>query len=195
MKLVVLLHGYGASGSDLKGLSVPWAGEGRSFIAPNAPSYCAGMGPGYEWFSLNHWMPGSSFHPFSHRVEDSAVKLKASLKDELKARGLSWKDLVLMGFSQGAMMALAVGLSEPESCAGIMAYSGAYLVPVPPVSKPPVLLVHGGADMVVNVEAYYEAKGLLEEHSVPFTADLSPHGGHWIDPQGLAVGAEFLKKI
>mgnify|MGYP000432116708 CR=1 FL=1 len=195
MKLVALLHGYGASGSDLRGLTMPWAGMDRQFVTTNAPNPCAGMGPGYEWFSLDGWMPGTSFDPFVPRIGAAADALKVQLKAELAKKGLSWKDLVIMGFSQGAIMAFAVALSEPEACAGIMAYSGAYLTPIPPKCKPPVLLVHGGADMVVTSDAYYQAKMALEKAAVPLEDHFFPHCGHWIDPQGLAAGANFLHKL
>lgn len=195
MKLVALLHGYGSNAADLRGLAIPWRKESCDFVAIDAPVPVAGMGPGFEWFSLEGWMPGTPFTQFIHRVEDAAALLKPKIKAELQARGLSWKDLVLMGFSQGAIMAFAVGLSEPEQCAGIMAYSGAYLTPVPPESKPPVLLVHGGMDNVVSPDAYREAKKSLEDYNVPLTAKFLPSCGHWIDPAGLQAGVEFLKAL
>lgn len=195
MKLVVLLHGYGSNAADLHSLSMPWRGEGRDFISIDAPDLCAGCGPGFEWFSLEGWMPGTSFVQHVARVEKASAVLKEKMKAELQKRGLSWKDLVLMGFSQGSIMALSAGLSEPEQCAGIMAYSGAYLTPVPPESKPPVLLVHGGMDNVVAPDAYHEAKRLLEDYDVPLTAKFIPSGGHWIDPVGLQAGVEFLNSL
>lgn len=195
MKLVVLLHGYGSNADDLRGLAMPWRKDGFEFTALDAPDLVAGYGPGYQWFTLEGWMPGTPFTQFVHRVEDAAEVLKVKLKAELKRRGLSWKDLVLMGFSQGAIMALAVGLSEPEQCAGIMAYSGAYLTPLPPESHPPVLLVHGGMDAVVSPDAYHEARKLLEEYNVPLTAKFIPACGHWIDPAGLQAGSDFLNGL
>ena len=195
MKLIVLLHGYGASGTDLRGLFTPWRAEGREFISPNAPDLCAGMGPGYEWFGLDGWMPGTSFDKHIGRIERAAEKLKIQLQNEVAQRGLQWSDVVLMGFSQGAIMALAVGLSEPMPCAGIMAYSGAYLIPVPPESKSRVLLVHGGMDNVVAPDAYYDAKKLFEAYDVPNVSKLIPSCGHWIDPEGMQAGADFLKDV
>lgn len=195
MKLIALLHGYGASGSDLRGLSMPWAGQDRHFVTTNAPNLCAGMGPGYEWFSLDGWMPGTPFDPFVPRIGAAADALKVKLRKELDKKGLSWKDLVLMGFSQGAIMAFAVALSEPESCAGVMAYSGAYLTPIPPQCKPPVLLVHGGGDVVVTPDAYHKTRDALEGFGVQVDDHFLPHCGHWIDPQGLAAGANFLNSL
>ena len=195
MKHIVMLHGYGAAGADLLSLSSPWAGADRDFIAPNAPELCAGYGPGFEWFSLEGWMPGTAFTRFNDRIEKAAHGAKAWIKKDLAARGLSWKDLVLMGFSQGSIMAFAVGLSEPEACAGIMSYSGAYMMPFPPASKPPVLLVHGGSDMVVSPDSYRESKRMLESYDVPVTAEFIPHCGHWIDPAGLDAGKAFLDNL
>lgn len=195
MKLIVLLHGYGASGHDLQNLSVPWAGAGRSFTALNAPDLCAGMGPGYEWFTLNGWMPGTSFDAFTPRIVDAATQLKTRLKAELEKRALVWSDLILMGFSQGAIMSFAVGLSEETPCAGIMGYSGAYMVPDSPACKPPVLIVHGGSDMVVSPSAHHASVEKLEEHGIETMSVFVPSCGHWIDPVGLTAGGDFLRRI
>ncbi len=195
MKLVALLHGYGASGADLRSLSKPWETPDHMFIAPDAPDFCAGMGPGYEWFSLDGWIPGTSFDPFKRRVDYAAVMLKKRLEQELSQRGLEWKDLVIMGFSQGAIMAFAVGLNAPEPCAGIMAYSGKYLVPDAPKSKPPVLVVHGGVDVVVSPEAYHDTIKMLEARGIEHHAHFLPTCGHWIDMDGLNAGKAFLNSL
>ncbi len=195
MRLIALLHGYGANGTDLLSLAPHWQRDTDDvFIAPNAPDRTGGFGPGYEWFSLDGWMPGTPFTDHLPRIEAAEQQLKIKLKKELKDHGLSWKDLVLMGFSQGAIMALSVGLSEPEACAGIMAYSGAYLTPKPPLSKPDILLVHGNADMVVNPNSFYEAKMDLENYDMPLTAKMIDGCGHWIDPAGLKAGKAFLSR-
>src|SRR5690349_20548151 len=121
-KLVILLHGLGADGNDLIGLQQYW---GRlvpeaEFISPNAPYPCDMAGYGYQWFSVQDRSPPSVLAG----VRGSAPALDAYIDDELQKRGLDDKDAVLVGFSQGTMMALFVGLRRVRPLAGILGYSG-----------------------------------------------------------------------
>jgi phospholipase/carboxylesterase len=62
-------------------------------------------------------------------------------------------------------------------------------------SKPPVLLIHGEADTVVPSASLGEAEGALKQAGVPIQAMLRPGLAHGIDPQGLAEGGRFLKRV
>src|SRR4051794_33134777 len=107
-KLVVLLHGLGADGTDLIGIAPYWARlvPSAEFVAPNAPFPCD-MGPyGYQWFSLQD----RSMESILAGVRAAAPFVEAFIDDLLAARGLAEKDLALVGFSQGTMMSLYVGL-------------------------------------------------------------------------------------
>ncbi len=74
-------------------------------------------------------------------------------------------DLALIGFSQGTMMALHVGLRRAKPVAAIVGYSGMLVAPellgAEVKSKPPVLLVHGMADPVLPFSAMGEAETAL----------------------------------
>ncbi|HZD26319.1 MAG TPA: alpha/beta fold hydrolase, partial [Alphaproteobacteria bacterium] len=147
-QLVVLLHGYGADGNDLIGLA-PYLARllpHAYFVAPNAPEPC-GMAPtGYQWF------PIGSFDEAERRrgVEAAAPLLDSFLDRELQRHGLDERSLALVGFSQGTMMSLHVGLRRPRPVAGIVGFSGALVAPErlaeEVTAAPPILLVHGDAD-------------------------------------------------
>src|SRR6478752_1078294 len=116
--LVILLHGLGADGNDLIGLQQYW---GRlvpeaEFVSPNAPFPCDMAGYGYQWFSVQDRSPPS--------VRAAAPTLDAYIDEELQKRGLSESEAALVGFSQGTMMALFVGLRRAKPLAGILGYSG-----------------------------------------------------------------------
>ena len=195
-RLVILLHGLGADGNDLIGLQQYW---GRlvpeaEFISPNAPFPCDMAGYGYQWFSVQDRSPPSVLAG----VRSSAPALDAYIDDELQKRGLDDKDAVLVGFSQGTMMALFVGLRRARPLAGIIGYSGrliaADLLPGELRSRPPVLLVHGDQDELIPVQALMHAAQSLASLEVPVEWHISPGIGHGIDPEGLRHGGEFLAR-
>lgn len=191
-KLVIVLHGLGADGQDLLGLGQEWAPllPHVKFISPDAPFDCDMAPYGYQWFSLQDRDP----HAIQQGIEAVAPKLNAFIDEQLKAHGLNEGDLVLSGFSQGAMMSLYVGLRR--KLAGILAYSGGLFgFEAAACQKIPVCLVHGDADMVVPVQAFDAAKETLEQAGfTPETHRLTGLG-HGIDARGLTLGSQFIKKV
>jgi phospholipase/carboxylesterase len=196
-RLVILLHGLGADGNDLIGLAPVLAQvlPETEFLAPNAPFPCD-MGPfGYQWFSLQD----RSTATMLAGVRAAAPILDAYIDDALAQRGLAEPDLALLGFSQGTMMSLYVGLRRGRAVAGILGYSGALIGGDNLVrearSKPRVLLVHGDADPVVPFPALGLAEGGLEAAGVPVETVTCPGLAHGIDEQGLRAGARFLHEV
>jgi len=89
-------------------------------------------------------------------VAAAQPELDRFLDAELARYRLTADRLVLVGFSQGTMMALHVGLRRAVAPAGIVAYSGLLAGPdhlAETKARPPVLLVHGEADEMIPVEA------------------------------------------
>ncbi|MEZ5757958.1 MAG: dienelactone hydrolase family protein [Emcibacteraceae bacterium] len=196
-KLVILCHGYGSNGDDLIGL-VPHlrhAMPNAVYISPNAPELCYGAPNGYQWFALSTLS----------REERLVGTLKATpildhfIDQELKRYGLENKDLVLIGFSQGTMMALHVGLRRKSDIAGIIGFSGAMTLPEnwknEITSKPPVVLIHGDMDNVVPVEMMHQAFIALKDVGINVESHVSPGIMHSIGPDGLQKALEFLAKL
>lgn len=195
--MVLFLHGYGANAQDLIGLGFEWQAlmPDTVFISPNAPQPCD-MNPfnGFQWFPLTMRDPGE----FWRGVNDAAPVLNQFIDRELEKYGLDESSLALVGFSQGTMMALHVGLRREKSLSGIVGYSGRLAGPEHLMSeikqKAPVLLVHGDSDDVIPVAALDEAKTALQENSVSVQTHISQGVGHGIDQDGLRLGADFLVK-
>ncbi len=122
-RLVILLHGLGADGDDLIGLGRVWAPSlpDALFLSPNAPFPCDLSPYGYQWFSVED----RSEERTLAGVRAAAPFLDAFIDEALEENGLSAGDLALVGFSQGTMMALYVGLSVGIGFLG--AFFGAYL--------------------------------------------------------------------
>ncbi len=195
--LVVLLHGLGADGNDLISLAPYWAPllPETEFLSPHAPFPCDMAPYGYQWFSFQQRTPEAVLAG----VRAAAPFLDGFLDEVLAARGLDESRLALVGFSQGTMMSLHVGLRRAKAVAGIVGYSGRLIgediIAEELRSKPPVLLMHGTADEIVPFESLALAETELQGLGVPVTTVRRPGLGHSIDEIELAKGGEFLKSV
>lgn len=195
-QLVVLLHGYGSNGEDLIGLA-PFFAQAlpeAEFLSPNAPFPCELSPLGFQWFGLEDRSPEMKLGG----VRVAAQILDPFLDAELTRRGLSDRDLALVGFSQGTMMSLHVGPRRANPIAGILGFSGALIAPqllaAEARSKPPVFLVHGTADQVVPYPAMSLAETTLREAGIPVESESRPGLTHSIDQAGAEKGALFLRR-
>jgi phospholipase/carboxylesterase len=200
-QLVVFLHGYGADGNDLINIGQAWQGlmPQAAFVSPHAPEPC-GMAPvGRQWFPLTFRDPNERWVG----VNAAAPILNRFLDNELQRHKLPASALALVGFSQGTMMALHVGLRRAAPPAAIVGYSG--LLVLPPnaepsavakdiTARPPVLLIHGDRDDLIPVQALTHATQGLAALGVPVEWHISHGIGHGIDGEGLRQGGEFLAR-
>jgi len=194
-QLVILCHGYGADGNDLIALGAQWRGllPDAYFVSPHAPEPC-GMAPvGFQWFALSTMTPEERWQG----VQKAAPVLDRFIDRELDRLSLTIGDLALVGFSQGTMMSLHVGLRRPQAPAAIVGYSGALAgaehLADQITAKPPVLLVHGSHDELIPVDAMHQAAGVLSNAGLSVRWHVSEGVGHGIDGDGLVLGGEFLK--
>ena len=196
--LVIFLHGYGADGADLLGLADVLAPHlpGVGFVAPDAPERCLGGGFGFQWFPIP-WLDGSSQAAAEVGLVTAAEDLNRFLDEQLAGEGLTADRLVLVGFSQGAMMSLHVALRRAAPVAGVVAISGRLLAPerleADIVSKPPVLLIHGDQDPVVPFADMDRAGDALVAAGVQTFGHVMRGTGHGIAPDGLGVALQFIK--
>ena len=196
-RLVILLHGLGADGNDLIGLVPYWARllPDAEFLSPNAPFPCDMAPYAYQWFSSQDRSPEAVLGG----VRAAAPILDAFIDEALEERGLGSSDLALVGFSQGTMMSLFVGLRRAEPVAGIVGFSGRLLAPELLASevrsRPPILLIHGTEDPVVPHSSLAAAENELKAAGVPVETVSSVGIGHSIDHQGLRRGGQFLKNV
>lgn len=192
-QIVLLLHGFGSSGADMIALAPHWqdALPDALFLAPHAPQRCGMMGAGYQWWGLSGYTPSA----LAAGAASAAPAIDAFIDRKLSQYGLTEADLALVGFSQGTMMALHIGLRRPNAVAAIVGYSGMLTgtadLAHKEFAKPPVLLVHGTADPIVPVGALHAAESELKRLGVEVTTHVSPGVAHSVDPVGLRMGRDF----
>jgi phospholipase/carboxylesterase len=194
--LVVLLHGYGANGDDLIALGESWQGmlPDVAFAAPNAPQTIPGMYGGLQWFALTLRDPGE----YWRGVTGAQPALDRFLDAELARLSLPPQRLVLVGFSQGTMMALHVGLRRAARPAGIVAYSGLLAGPEhlsETTARPPILMIHGEADDLIPVEALHAGREALAGAGLCVEWHVRPGLGHGIDPEGQFMAGHFIAEV
>jgi phospholipase/carboxylesterase len=200
-QLIVFLHGYGADGKDLIDIGRAWQGilPHAAFVSPHAPEPCGQAPVGRQWFPLTFRNPDERWTG----VNAAGPQLEQFLDAELKRRNLPPGALALVGFSQGTMMALHVGLRRVVAPAAIVGYSGIFVLPnnaAPEAfageikSRPPVLLIHGDRDDLIPAQALFHASQALAALDIPVEWHLSPGVGHGIDAEGLRQGGEFLAR-
>ena len=198
--LVVFLHGYGADGADLLGLADVLGPHlpGVAFLAPDAPERCVGGGFGYQWFPIP-WLDGSPQAAAEAGLDAAAGDLNGFLDARLAEEGLTPDRLVLVGFSQGAMMSLHVAPRRPAGGGG----GGGDFGPAVAARgacrrdhwcKPPVLLMHGDQDPVVPFEDMGKAGHGAGRGGVATYGHVMKGTGHGIAPDGLGVALQFLKE-
>lgn len=195
--LVILLHGYGSNGADLISLAPYWADllPGAVFVAPNALESVPGAPGGYQWFPISNLDP----HLMEHGVRSAAPSVERFIDRELEKYSLAPERLVLVGFSQGTMMALHVGLRRERQIAGILGLSGVLVggrtLKEEMRSKPPVLLIHGDRDPTIPIPAMFDSAEQLSEAGHGAQWHVSYGVPHSIGPDGLDLGGAFLAML
>ena len=198
--LIIFLHGYGADGADLLSLSTPLSQHlpNTAFAAPDAPDRSTMNPMGFEWFPIP-WIDGSS----EEEAKEGLLSSSAMLNDWLVRIGrefnLSSERIVLIGFSQGTMMALHVGPRSESKFAGIVGFSGRLLEPEALAnevkSRPPILLIHGDMDDVVPASSMPQAAEALDKAGFKVGTYVAEGTAHGISPDGLSVALGFIHDL
>lgn len=190
--LVVLLHEEGADGQKVIDLALNWAPEmpKADFLAAEAPFPAPGGG--------RRWFPSGDMTPeaIADGLAIAGPWLDAFLDRMLAERRLPDSHLALVGFSQGAMLALHVGLRRAASPALVIGFCGA--LPEPDGlaeeirARPPVLLIHGEDDEVVPFAQMVTTRERLKTLGVPAKSMRRPGLGHAIDDDGILAAGTVL---
>ena len=200
--LVVFLHGYGANGQNLITLADDFAQilPQALYLSPNAISPWEGGFPNaYQWFSLYENDQRKSLIQLGDEIKNANKILQEFLNLQLKNLNLNHSKLILIGFSQGSMMANYQAMISQQSLAGVISYSGKIIEPTSIgekiLSKTKTCLIHGKQDSVLDFNNFLEAKNIFNKLKIPFEAHGLDNLDHAIDHRGVDIAKQFIKSI
>ena len=206
---VIMLHGYGADGNDLIQLA-PFFSDflpNTIFFSPHAPDTTS-HGIGRQWFNIDFYTPElikgdkSELVSSLSKMHEGAQKSSTLLNDYIKKIKMDYKltnkQIILIGFSQGTMMALSNGLLQESALAGIIGFSGALMGEKEIVnnlkSPPPIILIHGNDDDLIPPEATIYMHNILRKNDIEVSHHILNNVGHSINDEGISIAKEFLIK-
>lgn len=192
-KLVILLHGYGSNGDDMISL-VPFMKEKLPtcyFISPYGLEPFELSLKGRQWFSLINRIPSV----LRQKVDDSSKKFQQIILKKQEELGLTNKDTVIVGFSQGTMLGLYSALTQGEPFAAAIGFSGLLVYPIDfRNNETPICLIHGENDTVVPIIEMTKAIEYFNNHSVKYETLSIPDLNHTIDSNGIDKAISFIQK-
>jgi phospholipase/carboxylesterase len=193
--LVVLLDEPGVADAKLIDVAINWQPTmlKADFLLAEAP--LPGKQPGSaKWFETE----GKSQQEIQAGLEEAASSLNTFLDAMLTKRHLQDGHLALVGFAQGADLALHVALRRRKAMGSVVAFSAAYNVGdvngAEITAKPQILLVHGDADPVAPLDAMTKTKEALKALDVPVKSMSRKGTGRMIDDDGVMGCEAFLAK-
>jgi phospholipase/carboxylesterase len=192
--LLVLLHGLGADEHDLMGLA-PELDPRLLIVSIRAPlEYGYG---GYAWFEIEWDVKGVHVIPDQALASrDLLIETLRGLPDALKVEAAQ---MLLGGFSQGAMMSLGVAFAAPSLISGVISMSGRLLSefvpasPLPETAELPFLIQHGTSDGVLPVQGSRQLREHLEKMGCSVTYKEYPMA-HEISRQSLADVRDWISE-
>jgi phospholipase/carboxylesterase len=192
-QLVLLFHGLGADEQDLRQLGLRLAQEyTHALVASLRAPDPSDFGFGYQWFSAS----GIDESNRVERVANALPAFAATVRAWQRESGLGPQATLLVGFSQGAIMALeAVSAPGSSTIAGrVVALSGRYAtLPDSPPAETTLFFMHGKADDVIHYGYTVEAARHLVGLGADVVADVIPFLGHAIDDEVMNLVVERLR--
>ena len=195
-QVIVLCHGYGGDGQDISALAINWQRflPEAIFMCPNAPEVCAVNTNGYQWFDLTSDKEEIIFEKSLIAEE----KLNTFLDQILDNLQIESNNLALVGFSQGCMISIQVGLKRKKEINSLIGYSGKIInqkhLSNNINSKPKIFLMHGENDTIVSPTHLLESKEYLKKCGVNIKTKMFKNCEHKIPVEGSSLGLTFLKK-
>ena len=197
-RIMIGLHGYGSDANDMLGLGMQFRDilKNTAIISVNAPKDCETNMGGYQWFSLK------TMNLFSilKEIKISAKLLNNFIDTQLKRFNLTEKDLILYGFSQGAMMSLYTSLRRKMPLLAVLSFSGMLPDTVDSLkkeiqSKPKIFMTNGTEDRIVPYTDLERTLSVLREFDINVESHSIQGMEHMINDECINLARKFLKEL
>jgi phospholipase/carboxylesterase len=187
---LVLIHGRGASAESIMELAPEVGADGFDYLAPQAA--------GFAWYPESFIAPVARNEPYL----TSALGLLDSLFDQVAGAGVPAERTVLLGFSQGACLALEYAARRPRRYGGLVALSGGL---IENGDKPrtyegdlagtPTFLGCSDVDFHIPVERVRRSTTLLRGLGADVTERIYPGMGHTVNADELEQVQAMLRAV
>jgi phospholipase/carboxylesterase len=186
---MILLHGRGASAEDILSLAAGLPQLEVAYFAPQAAN--------------NTWYPNRFVAPVATNEPhlSSALETIANLVNEVVARGVPHERLMVLGFSQGACLALEFAARHPRRYAGVFGLSGALIENgdrprhyAGDMAGTPVFLGCSEADFHIPTERVHRSADVFRQLNASVTERIYPGLGHSVNEDELMFIGEVMRK-
>jgi predicted esterase len=185
----ILLHGRGASAEDILGLARQFTAGDVAYLAPQA--------------ARSTWYPYSFLAPLEQNEPwlGSALRLIANLVQDLGGHGVAADRIALMGFSQGACLALEFAARHARRYAAVVAFTGGLIGPpgtawddAGDFAGTPIFIGSSDVDPHVPVARVHESTAILRGMGAEVDERIYPGMGHTINADELAAADALLAR-
>lgn len=209
-KLVVLLHGYGRNAAFMEKMADAILAElpDARIVMPMAPEAMRrpddetenllkvpgdvkksdGKGEERQWFDIQGGPP-----ELHKRVIAAASRMNQFIDNQRDMMGIKDDDIAIMGFSQGGGVALYTALMRDNKVRCVVGHSTIFLGDTNFKSRPPVLLVHGGADPEFPQKLFAQAEQAMRQYTDSLTTRLVPGLGHTTNRDSRNIVARYIR--
>lgn len=199
---LVMIHGYGQSGARMKGMEhqLKKALPNTALYFPTAPDN--GPWGGYQWFTIPSLGAQMSEMVLYEKMMKGAlknVKHLHNLIDEIhKTEGIPYENISVAGFSQGGLMALLAGLTNPHGLHKVVSFSGVPLLLTEDFTKdkvkaaPQILIIQGDNDTVIPANSFQMTTDTLKTLNIPSELQVIRSMTHQISDAALKYFADFM---
>ena len=194
-QVVILLHGYGGDGKDISMLALNWKRflPNTIFLCPDGHEKCQINPTGYQWFDLTREEPEYILEQ-SKKAELKLQLFIQEIKDKYKLKN---NQICLLGFSQGCMMSINLGLINSDNYNCVVGFSGKIInqkdLAKRKTSSTKMLLIHGDQDAVVSPTYLLEAKDFLIRNNIEVETKMLKNCEHHIPVEASSKALNYIK--
>ena len=192
---IILLHGYGGDGKNISMLTVSWKRflPNTIFLCPDGHEICPINPSGFQWFDLTKDDPEYILKE-SSKAEKKLHQFISEVKNKYK---LNNSQICLLGFSQGCMMSINLGLTSNKNYNCVVGFSGKIIdkddLLKRKKSNTKMLLLHGDLDEVVPPINLLEAKDFLVRSNVEVKINMIKNCEHHISVEASSLALKYIK--
>ncbi|NMG28129.1 esterase [Aromatoleum evansii] len=190
-RLVLLFHGVGATPQNLLPLAdaIAHADPSACVVSVRSPDPCD-FGIGWQWFAVR----GVTEENRLERVAAAMPRFVETVRDWQKQSGVGPDATTLIGFSQGAIMALESTQTADRLASQVIAIAGRFAQPPRVRPATAVQLIHGKDDTVIDPRYSIAAADRLASIGAEVGLNLLPEVGHTIDADVVDLVCAQLRK-